>query len=96
MKNIVILAMLSLSVSACSTMLPSETKPSKPSECVAAKAAQLVVKNDMSEAKIKQSTQASIVRKVSPNQPVTMDYRMERVTVTVDPVSHKIIQASCG
>jgi len=25
-----------------------------------------------------------------------MDYREERVTVTVDPASKKIIQASCG
>lgn len=50
----------------------------------------------MSEAKIKQLTQASIVRKVAPNQGVTMDYRIERVTVTVDPATKKITQATCG
>ncbi|WP_369124997.1 I78 family peptidase inhibitor [Pseudomonas sp. AB12(2023)] len=50
----------------------------------------------MTEAQIKQKTKAQIVRMVEPGQAVTMDYREERVTVTVDPTSKKIIQASCG
>ena len=33
---------------------------------------------------------------VAPNQPVTMDYRENRVTVTIDPSSKKILNASCG
>lgn len=37
-----------------------------------------------------------MVRMVAPGQPVTMDYREERVTVTVDPATKKVVQASCG
>ncbi|HCW6229076.1 hemolysin, partial [Acinetobacter baumannii] len=28
--------------------------------------------------------------------PMTMDYRSNRVTVTIDPTSKKITQATCG
>ncbi len=37
-----------------------------------------------------------MVRLVQPGQPVTMDYREDRVTVTVDPKTNKVVQASCG
>ena len=48
------------------------------------------------EQEIQQMTKAKTVRLVSPNQPVTMDYRIDRVTVTVDPISQIITQANCG
>ena len=32
-------------------------------------------------------TKSEIVRKVAPGQPMTMDYRSNRVTVTIDPTS---------
>ncbi len=65
-------------------------------KCIADQAAALVGQSNLTEAQIKQKTQAQIVRMVEPGQAVTMDYREERVTVTVDPTSKKIIQASCG
>ena len=65
-------------------------------KCIADQATALVGQSNLTEAQIKQKTQAQIVRMVEPGQAVTMDYREERVTVTVDPTSKKIIQASCG
>ena len=99
MKNVAILGLgiMALTVSACSSLQTNAT-PDQTAQntCVAERATQLIGQNDMSEAKIKQLTQASIVRKVAPNQGVTMDYRIERVTVTVDPATKKITQATCG
>jgi len=96
MKNIVILTILGLAVSACSTVQTNTTTQTKAIECVAIQAAKLVGQSDLSEAKIKQLTQATIVRKVTPDQMMTMDYRVDRVTVTVDPQTKKIIKATCG
>ena len=64
--------------------------------CVPESAAQLVGKTDLSETQIKALTRAEIVRMVAPGQPVTMDYRMNRDTVVVDPKTKIILQASCG
>ena len=64
--------------------------------CVPESAAQLVGKTGLSETQIKTITRAEIVRMVAPGQPVTMDYRMNRVTVVVDPKTKIILQASCG
>lgn len=69
---------------------------SSQAKCVAEEAKRLVGQSDLSEANIKALTKAQTVRKVKPGQAVTMDYRAERVTVTVDPKTNKIIQASCG
>ena len=65
-------------------------------KCIADQATALVGQSNLTEEQIKQKTKAQIVRMVEPGQAVTMDYREERVTVTVDPASKKIIQASCG
>lgn len=64
--------------------------------CVPESAAQLVSTTGLSETQIKALTRAEIVRMVAPEQPVTMDYRMNRVTVLVDPKTKIILQASCG
>lgn len=64
--------------------------------CNADKAKALVGKLDLTDQNIQQFTQSEIVRRVASGQPVTMDYRENRVTVMVDPVSKKITQASCG
>ncbi|MCD0188116.1 hemolysin [Acinetobacter sp. PW68] len=70
--------------------------PQTMQNCVPESAAQLVGKTDLSETQIKALTRAEIVRMVAPGQPVTMDYRMNRVTVVVDPKTKIILQASCG
>ena len=62
--------------------------------CLADEAKALIGQAEMSEAKIKEKTKATDVRIVAPNQPVTMDYREDRVTVVVE--NGKIIRASCG
>lgn len=65
-------------------------------KCVADEAQKLVGQSGLSEDQIKQKTKSEIVRRVGPNQPVTMDYRENRITVTIDPQSKKIISANCG
>ncbi|ESK53985.1 putative hemolysin [Acinetobacter tjernbergiae] len=65
-------------------------------KCVADEAQKLVGQSGLSEDQIKQKTKSEIVRHVGPNQPVTMDYRENRITVTIDPESKKIISANCG
>ncbi len=64
--------------------------------CVAEEAQKLVGQSGLTDDQIKQKTKSEIVRKVAPGQPMTMDYRTNRVTVTIDPASKKIIQATCG
>ena len=65
-------------------------------QCLPDAAQQLVGQIGLSDSQIQSITQAQIVRKIQPGQPVTMDYREERVTVVEHPVSKKIIQANCG
>ncbi|BCU64680.1 hypothetical protein F941_01701 [Acinetobacter bouvetii DSM 14964 = CIP 107468] len=64
--------------------------------CLPEEAQKLVGQSGLTAAQIKQLTHSEIVRIVAPNQPVTMDYLDNRVTVMIDPVTHKISQASCG
>lgn len=64
--------------------------------CVAEEAQKLVGQSSLTDDQIKQKTQSEIVRKVAPGQPMTMDYRTNRVTVTIDPASKKITNATCG
>lgn len=66
------------------------------SNCSAEDAKRLVGQSKLSEAQIKALSKAQIVRMVQPGQPVTMDYRVERVTVTIDPKTQKITAATCG
>lgn len=56
----------------------------------------LMGKKRVTDAKAKRMTGASIVRQIKPGQPVTMDYREERVTIETDPKTGRIIRASCG
>ena len=65
-------------------------------KCVAVEAQKLIGQPLMSEEKIKQRTQATLVRIVEPQQAVTQDYRVNRVTVTIDPQTKLITHASCG
>lgn len=38
---------------------------------------------------------AQLVRALKPNDPVTMDYRVERINILVDD-ANKIVRATCG
>lgn len=64
--------------------------------CVAEEAQKLVGQSGLTDDQIKQKTQSEIVRRVTPGQPMTMDYRTNRVTVTIDPATKKITNANCG
>jgi uncharacterized protein len=66
------------------------------SNCSAEDAKRLIGQSKLSEAQIKTLSKAQMVRMVQPGQPVTMDYRVERVTVTIDPKTQKITAATCG
>lgn len=50
----------------------------------------------LTDEQIKQVSRAQIVRNIAPGQPVTMDYRENRVTVVTDPSTKKIVKVSCG
>lgn len=94
-----VLAVLSVAtLAACSNQPINEQTqvPQTMQNCVPESAAQLVSTTGLSETQIKALTRAEIVRMVAPGQPVTMDYRMNRVTVLVDPKTKIILQASCG
>ncbi len=52
--------------------------------------------NQLTDEKIKQLTQATVVRWVELNQPMTMDYREDRVTIVTSPSTNLIMKASCG
>ncbi|TCB50721.1 DUF333 domain-containing protein [Acinetobacter sp. ANC 4779] len=65
-------------------------------ECLAEEAKVLVGQMGLTDGQIKQKTQSEIIRRIAPGQPVTMDYRANRITVTIDPVTKKITQANCG
>jgi putative hemolysin len=64
--------------------------------CIAEKAATLIGQKGLTEQQIQQISQAKVVRSVTSGQAVTMDYREDRVTITLDPVNHTIIHANCG
>lgn len=100
MKNIqnllLILTAVALTACAHNPEQQAEQQSNKPSTCVADEAAKLVGQSGLSEAEIKAKTKASIVRAVAPGQPVTMDYREDRVTVVINAQSKTIIQATCG
>ncbi|AXY59828.1 I78 family peptidase inhibitor [Acinetobacter sp. WCHAc010052] len=66
------------------------------SKCVSEQATALIGQPKLTEAQIQKKTGAKTVRLVQPGQPVTMDYREDRVTVTVDPETGKVVHASCG
>lgn len=56
----------------------------------------LTGKKRITNAQAKRITGASIVRQIKPGQPVTMDYREERVTIETDPKTGRIVRAFCG
>lgn len=92
------LILAAITLTACANnpeQVPSE-QPHTMTNCVSEEATKLVGQTGLSEAVIKRETKAETVRMVSPGQPVTLDYRSNRVTVVTDPQTKIIVQASCG
>ena len=92
MKKILFLALALTTLTACSSTPSKDVTPAKIG--MANPASQYCVEQGGQQ--IKQKTKSEIVRSVGPNQPVTMDYRENRVTVMIDPQSKKILSANCG
>lgn len=44
----------------------------------------------------KQQTGATVVRQIAPGQPVTHDFRDNRLTLDTDPTSGRVVGATCG
>jgi uncharacterized protein len=65
-------------------------------ECNAEEAQKLIGQKNLDVDAIQKQTNTSTVRIVQPNQPVTMDYRSDRITIVVDPVSKKVTHSTCG
>ncbi len=90
---------LSTSLLAACQSTPDRTEQPAQSEngvCQRDAAKSLVGKQRVSDEEAKQATGASQVRQIGPGQPVTMDYRKERVTIETDPATGKIVRAMCG
>lgn len=84
-----------LGLAACQS--PSPAVPGGPSAACRPEAAQaLTGQNAIGDAEARRLTGASLVRQIQPGQPVTMDYRLERVTIETDSKTGKIVRASCG
>ena len=65
-------------------------------QCIADEAKKLIGQLDRDDAQLKQLTKAENIRRVAPDQPMTMDFRSDRLTLVIDPTNQKIVQASCG
>lgn len=92
------LILAAVTLTACANspeQLPSQ-QPNTMTNCVSEEAAKLIGQTGLSEIVIKAKTKAEIVRMIAPGQPVTLDYRSNRVTVVTDPKTKIIVQASCG
>jgi hypothetical protein len=91
------LALLAVSgLSACQSGAQPAHPPQPHAPCRAEAAQALAGRARISDAEAKQLTGASIVRQVAPGQPVTMDFRPDRVTIETDPATGRIVRASCG
>ncbi len=88
------LAVLAVSLlAACATQIPAGQTPGT---CRAGDAEKLVGQVNPSEEAILALTGASTLRQLGPDQPMTMDYRFDRVTVIRDPVTGRVLRATCG
>lgn len=65
-------------------------------KCLVDEAQKLIGQSGLSEDQIKQKTKSELIRSIVPNQPVTSDYRDNRITITTDPRTKQITNATCG
>ncbi|MFV0624257.1 I78 family peptidase inhibitor [Sphingomonas sp. ac-8] len=84
--------MVSLGLGACASTRAGD--PAGAAECSADAAATLVGQVPPDDATILHRTGSTIVRRIAPGDPTTKDYRVERITVTVE--DGRVVSASCG
>lgn len=97
MSSTAFLALLSLT--ACATASSPQEGNSPPvaaGECRPDDAKALEGQVVPAEDRIKVLTGATTIRSTGPDGMLTQDFRVERVTLIVDPQTRKILRASCG
>lgn len=62
--------------------------------CEAARAITLIGKPAPSDSKLREATGAKVIRRAGKGQPVTLDYRPERLTIEVD--KDRVVSVNCG
>lgn len=80
---------------ACVVEVPPE-QPVAVGTCRSDDAAKLIGQINPSEEIIRAVTGADIVRQLGPNEPMTMDFRLERATIIKDPATGRVLKATCG
>ncbi|MGJ7041558.1 putative lipoprotein YajG [Shinella sp. BE166] len=93
-RTLAVLAVAILALAGCQK--EPEAVAAEPGLCKTETVAALVGKDRISDDEAKQLTGATIVRQIKPGDPVTMDFRQERVTIETDEATGKIIRAMCG
>ncbi|MFD2236423.1 I78 family peptidase inhibitor [Aureimonas populi] len=83
-----------LALAGCTATAQPETPA--PGLCNPEAAERMAGQARVSDAQALRLTGATTVRQIAPGQPVTEDYRPERVTVATDPATGRIVSASCG
>ena len=64
--------------------------------CDSVAAREQIGKTKLTDEEARQRTGATLVRNIAPGQPVTHDFRDNRVTLETDPTSGRIVVATCG
>ena len=78
-------------------LVPSTSKEWDPSfDCDPIKAKKLVGKTDLTEKQILSTTNARVYRSAYVGEPVTEEFRQDRVTIVIDPKTKKIVASMCG
>ncbi len=87
-------ALITLVLAGCTT----EQAPPKVSQdtCSADASIKLVGQPRMADDEAMRLTNAKSVRQAGPNEPMTMDYNAQRLTIINDPATNKISSAICG
>lgn len=78
-------------------LVPSTSKEWDPSfDCDPIKAKKLVGKIDLTEKQILSTTNARVYRSAYVGEPVTEEFRPDRVTIVIDPKTKRIVAGMCG
>ncbi|MBN6512162.1 hypothetical protein [Acinetobacter pittii] len=78
-------------------LVPSTSKEWDPSfDCDPVKAKKLVGKTDLTEKQVLSMTNARVYRSAYVGEPVTEEFRPDRITIVIDPKTKRIIASMCG
>lgn len=94
LRNMLRLAGAALLLAGCQS--EAGTPVRQPQICDRNAAASLQGKMKVTDAEAMRLTGATIVRQIRPGDPVTMDFRQERITIETDGKTGRIVRAYCG